>query len=217
MENTENTETTSLTPSTKICSICQEELISNSKTYKLECNHEFHTECIMTWFRSSNQNHSKCPTCRDDTQVQLDPVDAKTRFEKLLQYAKQTLHPSTLKKDIRNYQNLKKAVQKRKQQRIQDRRQIKKLRETPPIKQYLKLVRESHPKKDLEDLLKLEDREYLIGCTHYPDCPIQPYHRSNSSDSSNSDSSSNAIQQISLGLLLRSFPGFLPTSPSSSP
>ena len=34
-----------------ICAICQENL-STSQTYKLpECHHNFHTHCIVTWFR----------------------------------------------------------------------------------------------------------------------------------------------------------------------
>jgi predicted amidophosphoribosyltransferase len=45
-----------------ICPICREELKS-SPTYTLpNCQHKFHTNCIITWFRSG---HSSCPNCRD--------------------------------------------------------------------------------------------------------------------------------------------------------
>ena len=42
------------------CAICQEKCNSE---YKLECGHEFHTECLMSWFRSGQ---STCPCCRDE-------------------------------------------------------------------------------------------------------------------------------------------------------
>ena len=37
----------------------------NIKTvYNLECNHKFHTDCIIKWFRLNNDN---CPLCNDKT------------------------------------------------------------------------------------------------------------------------------------------------------
>ena len=46
-----------------ICAICHENL--ESETYTLpECNHTFHTNCIMTWFRSPTGNN-KCPLCNN--------------------------------------------------------------------------------------------------------------------------------------------------------
>ena len=45
-----------------ICMICRES-INLFQIYKLpECNHEFHTHCIVTWFRSGD---SSCPCCRN--------------------------------------------------------------------------------------------------------------------------------------------------------
>jgi hypothetical protein len=42
------------------CSICHEALV-NEPFYTLpECNHSFHTNCIMNWFR----NEHTCPVCR---------------------------------------------------------------------------------------------------------------------------------------------------------
>ena len=50
-----------------ICVICQENL-SDHPSYKLpECNHEFHTHCIVTWFRHYNflesNSDGRCPCC----------------------------------------------------------------------------------------------------------------------------------------------------------
>jgi G3E family GTPase len=50
--------------SEEICAICHENL--ESDTYTLpECNHMFHTNCIMTWFRSPN-SPSRCPLCNNN-------------------------------------------------------------------------------------------------------------------------------------------------------
>tara|TARA_B100000401_G_scaffold171543_1_gene114801 strand:- start:501 stop:1004 length:504 start_codon:yes stop_codon:yes gene_type:complete len=44
-----------------ICPICHES--SDLPTFKLpECQHEFHCECIIHWFRAGN---SKCPMCNN--------------------------------------------------------------------------------------------------------------------------------------------------------
>lgn len=53
-----------------ICVICQQD-INSAPTYKLpECKHEFHTHCIVTWFRSQpkydfdeTNNTGSCPLC----------------------------------------------------------------------------------------------------------------------------------------------------------
>ena len=48
----------------ELCIICYSELdCSGSVTYSLpECNHKFHQNCIMHWFRQAN---SKCPLCNN--------------------------------------------------------------------------------------------------------------------------------------------------------
>ena len=48
-----------------ICSICHEELdLSGNNIYQLpECNHCYHTNCIMTWFRTSKNS---CPLCNNN-------------------------------------------------------------------------------------------------------------------------------------------------------
>ena len=45
----------------EVCSICREVMDDNKQNYLLQCNHRFHTECIIDSLRASNQ----CPICRD--------------------------------------------------------------------------------------------------------------------------------------------------------
>jgi len=47
------------------CLICFENIIlqnNNNHTIQ-ECNHTFHSSCLIEWFRTGNSN---CPTCRND-------------------------------------------------------------------------------------------------------------------------------------------------------
>jgi len=45
--------------STELCCICHEGLVENIYTLP-ECNHNFHTNCICTWFRTGK---TACPLC----------------------------------------------------------------------------------------------------------------------------------------------------------
>ena len=47
----------------ELCAICLSPLKEDTDIYQLECNHTFHTDCIMTWFRKSN--NGTCPCCLD--------------------------------------------------------------------------------------------------------------------------------------------------------
>ena len=44
----------------QICSICMETTLFKKK-HKLSCGHSFHTDCIMSWFRTKKNT---CPNCR---------------------------------------------------------------------------------------------------------------------------------------------------------
>ena len=45
----------------EICVICQDILDNGEQVHFLpECNHGYHTNCILTWFRTGNNN---CPCC----------------------------------------------------------------------------------------------------------------------------------------------------------
>ena len=44
-----------------ICSLCKDNIsLTDNSNYKLQCNHDFHTGCIIEWFRFKS---SQCPCC----------------------------------------------------------------------------------------------------------------------------------------------------------
>ena len=45
------------------CSICMMEVKKGEKYTKLSCNHGFHSDCVMQWFKEYNY---KCPVCRKE-------------------------------------------------------------------------------------------------------------------------------------------------------
>lgn len=56
---------------TQRCSICYDDLpgpTGESQAYTLNCDHSFHTRCIVNWFRSS-RNATQCPICRAPPQL----------------------------------------------------------------------------------------------------------------------------------------------------
>jgi hypothetical protein len=54
------------------CSICREELNNSQQEFTLDCNHRFHTKCIVNSFRITNM----CPICRSTAGYrETRPVD----------------------------------------------------------------------------------------------------------------------------------------------
>ena len=87
------------------CGICQE-LLSNKQSYKLSpCNHEFHTECIVQWFRLDNNS---CPYCRDDGYIPYESIYNSSKNWKitfLRNYSRRKNAPKILKKFVKDLKN----------------------------------------------------------------------------------------------------------------
>jgi hypothetical protein len=49
-----------------VCSICQEEFLTDEKVLKSPCNHVFHYVCLKNWFlpEESDKVNNNCPECR---------------------------------------------------------------------------------------------------------------------------------------------------------
>ena len=108
---------------TEICAICQENL--GSETYVLpECNHIFHTNCIMTWFRLKATNN-KCPLCNNAGINHLSEVDnlsqqtkltAAENYKKMRTFSRRKDAPKELKNKVKKLKKLEELDKKRKKE-----------------------------------------------------------------------------------------------------
>ena len=80
------------------CSICLNEFGEDEQCHCLdECNHKFHTKCIISWFRKA----STCPNCRDNTVDEIKHIPAFTlreRGKELRKISRKKDAPEALKK-----------------------------------------------------------------------------------------------------------------------
>ena len=79
------------------CPICFEE-INQDNSHILECNHKFHTNCIVKWFRNSHKN---CPLCND---ISLDtnmPWGVKLQtVAEIKKFGRRKICPENIKKQL---------------------------------------------------------------------------------------------------------------------
>jgi len=85
-----------------LCSICLEVMnININNIYTIpECNHIFHTNCIIEWFRSS---HDTCPLCRSNRIINPSYYCHKNLFKIILDYSKRKNAPKKLVKIVDKY------------------------------------------------------------------------------------------------------------------
>jgi hypothetical protein len=83
-----------------LCSICLDPLLDKNTDVKAiynlpECNHSYHTECIVHWFRGG---HSNCPCCGNrgttdssssDEAVYMPYVTLLTQFNHIKKFSRQ--------------------------------------------------------------------------------------------------------------------------------
>ena len=66
-----------------ICSLCNISL-ADKQYYKLNCQHEFHTECIINWFRDKSYY---CPCCSNVTDINTNSqIDTFTGYLNYIDY-----------------------------------------------------------------------------------------------------------------------------------
>ena len=90
-----------------LCSICLEN-INKEQSYTLpECNHCFHTNCIMHWFRIGNTN---CPYCNNNgvNGSQFTGRYSKERYKLLRRSSRNKNAPKILKDYVNNLKKLEK-------------------------------------------------------------------------------------------------------------
>ena len=169
-----------------ICIICQEN-INNSQCYTLpECQHKFHTHCIVTWFRSQQVNiydvtnsTSACPLCGNKginniTEPNLKRYAPKrvknaekVRKKFIINYANKNECPKELK-------NLIKQMETKKDKLKNAHTELKELKETMKNEDtnYVKVKKKFYDLKrkiwNLEDSLESTN----IAITYFPIIPI---------------------------------------------
>ena len=91
----------------ELCAICLSN-INEKQNYKLECGHNFHTECILKWFRNS---HNNCPCCLNIPKHRRQPTPPSfygmwgksfinERCKRLKKHTKKEVCPEKLKKKV---------------------------------------------------------------------------------------------------------------------
>ena len=84
---------------TDICGICRDSL-GDKQIYKLpECNHNFHTDCIISWFRTG---YATCPYCKNINigRQRRYTYGNEWKLSFIRQYARRTNAPKLLKKKV---------------------------------------------------------------------------------------------------------------------
>ena len=97
------------------CSICLNKF-GEEECHKLdECNHKFHTKCIINWFRKA----STCPNCRDNTYETSKNIPGYMLHERvkyLRKISRKKDFPKELKNHVTKLQNTEKNItEKRKE------------------------------------------------------------------------------------------------------
>lgn len=102
----------------ELCGICQSSLPenpSNNEVYTTtECNHSFHTMCILKWYKTGNV---RCPYCNQDDTEDFIYSDIRYIYKTITNYCRRkNANPKIKKKveEIRKHQNKHKELIKKK-------------------------------------------------------------------------------------------------------
>ena len=83
------------------CTICGDNIDVQEK-HTLECEHAFHTHCIVEWFRRGNMS---CPLCRSEKLLSLRPINSPHRIVMLKRESKKRHAPPCLILKVAQYRN----------------------------------------------------------------------------------------------------------------
>jgi hypothetical protein len=137
------------------CAICLNNL-NTELTYMIEeCKHKFHTNCLLTWFRTNN---SSCPTCRN---INNEPsfYERKHKFSLISSYCRRKNANTYVVNMMEKYKKQKRLATKHMLEFSNFKKNNKDL-----LKEYLKL--RNKKQKSSWELTKLK--------RHITDIPIMP-------------------------------------------
>lgn len=86
-----------------LCPICYDQIEGNSGYTLEECNHKFHTQCIVRWLRSE---HSNCPMCNgvvNQNQRIYNRMDNQNKLKLILNYSRRKTASKKVVNIVNNY------------------------------------------------------------------------------------------------------------------
>ena len=83
------------------CPICLDEMITKKNYCIIECAHEFHSSCLINWFRAGNKT---CPICRSEGEDYHLIKTVNTLLKMKIKYGKKNSNaPKEFTKIVNNY------------------------------------------------------------------------------------------------------------------
>ena len=143
------------------CVICTENLEGENVHTLPECNHQFHTQCIISWFQQGT--HTKvCPLCRSESGATLCIRDVNLRSSMMRQIALRRGAPKALVRlsvRLRKIENLYKERKRTLRQFKLEHREI--------FKTYFKMCSSVG-----QTFTRQRNARRLLGLFASPECPI---------------------------------------------
>jgi len=111
------------------CSICLNKFGEEECHNLDECNHKFHTKCIVSWFRKA----STCPNCRDNTIDEIKNIPAyilSDRSKELRKISHRNNAPKELKNKVKKLKNIETKIKQTSKNLIEFRKENKEILNT---------------------------------------------------------------------------------------
>lgn len=124
----------------EMCPICHGDYNEESTPkVTLECNHSFHTGCIIRWFRTPI-NEGTCPMCRGVPVCGTSRMCMAQRCSYLRRRARAKNAPKDLKKRVERLQKMEKQI-------VEDNRAMKEFHRREDVKEILAMTRKLRRKR----------------------------------------------------------------------
>ena len=85
------------------CAICKDELDSETTHTLPECNHNFHANCLIQWFRNGQDT---CPLCRKIPNLTMFTRSNPSSYQAVKEYSKQKSASKEIKAHVRKVETL---------------------------------------------------------------------------------------------------------------